>query len=194
MNNYSLKRNVSLMAMVFWNPRKFLNIFPEEDLFSYSVLPLFLFMVYYEILYILDCFFKSSGFTPVIALLFQISDIQYNVYQIFLFPVIHIADFFIFAGSLHVFSRLLWISVARTAFFFLFIFNTIGLVSALADSIRFVWELELLLYIHPLTGILCFVYLTEFIRRRTRIARLRSSILSLMSLAVTLGFRIVFLG
>lgn len=195
-NPYSLKKNVSCMAMAFSKPNPLLNFFLKGPSFLYSVIPLIVFTVFYEILYILDYFFKEPDFIPVIAQIFQISDIQYNLYQIFLFPVIHLADFFVFGGLIYVLSRLFQIKIdtVKTLLFFMFIFNTIGLVSAVTDALRFVWESEFLIYVHPLTGVVFFVYLSEYIHKQAEIKRWKSCILSVASLAVTLGVRIIFLG
>ena len=98
MKNYSLKKNFSYMAMAFYKPKQIIDIFLKETSFLYSAVPLIIFTIFYEILYILDYLFEVPGFIHIIAKVFQIPDVQYNLYQIFLFPVIHVADFFIFFG------------------------------------------------------------------------------------------------
>jgi len=151
--------------------------------------------LYYEILYIMDYLFKEPGVTPLLASIVQISSTQYNFYQIFLFPLIHVADFFIFGGLLYIGSRLLRLNIetVKTVLFFVFIFDTIGLVSAVTDTLSFVWESELLIYAHPITGVVFFGYLTAFIHKQG-IQRWKSVVLSVIVLTLALLFRIIFLG
>ncbi len=120
-----------------------------------------------------------------------------NFYQIFLFPAVHIADFFVFGGAIYVISKILHlhkIDTVKVLLFFVLIFNTVGLVSAVTDTLSFVWESEFLVYVHPMTGAVFLGYLTEFIHRQAETSRWKSFILSLVSLVVTSEVRIVFLG
>lgn len=190
---YSLRKNLHYMTMAFSRPKLFLALFPEEPL--YSIVPLIIFTTVYEVLYIGDYFFKGPSI-HVLAAIFNIPDSQYNLYQIFFFPLIHILDFFVFSGLIYVGSRLLHlhINTKKTVLFFVFIFNTIGLVSAVTDALTFVWESEYLVYVHPITGVLFLWYLIQFIRVHAETKWLTSCILSVTSLAVTMGFRIIFLG
>jgi hypothetical protein len=106
MNNYSLRKNLSYMAIAFSRPKLLLDRFPKETSFLYSIVPLIIFTIYYEILYVLDYLFEAPGFIHIIAKVFQIPDAQYNLYQIFLFPVVHILDFVIFFGVIYVISEI----------------------------------------------------------------------------------------
>jgi hypothetical protein len=145
----------------------------------------------------MDYLFKEPDVTPALAHLFQIPDIQYNLYQIFLFSAIHTADFLGFGGLLYGVSKLLQlhtIDTMKTMFFFIFIFNTICLVSAVTDALRFVWKSEFFIYVHPLNDIVFIVYCAEFIREHAEITRWKSFMLSVVSLSVTLGVHTIFLG
>ena len=191
--NYSLRKNLYYMMMAFSRPKLLLAVFPEEQL--YSIVPLIIFTISYEGLYIVDYLFKGPKI-HVLAAFLTISDAQYNLYQIFFFPFIHIVDFFVFGGLIYIGSRLLrlHINTTKPVLFFVFIFNTIGLVSAVADALTFVWKVEYLVYVHPITGVVFLWYLIQFIGAHAETNRVPSCILSVTSLAVTLGFRIIFLG
>lgn len=160
MNSYSFKENLTYMAMAFFRPKSVLEIFLKGISFLYSIVPLIIFTIFYEILYILGYLYKAPV-TPFVAV-FHIPALQYNFYQIFLFPIVHVADFFIFGGLIYVGSRLLQMKIdtIKTVFFFVFIFNTIGLVSAVTDALSFVWESHVFMYVHPITSVVFFVYLT----------------------------------
>ena len=197
MKNYSLKKNLSYMAMAFYKPKQIIDIFLKETSFLYSAVPLIIFTIFYEILYILDYLFEVPGFIHIIAKVFQIPDVQYNLYQIFLFPVIHVVDFFIFFGIIYAISRLLRsyrVDILKTVFFFIFIFNTIGLLAAVAGTLYFMWKLEFLIYIEPICGVIFIIYLMEFIHKQAEINRWKSLVLCVMSLTITLAFRLIFLG
>lgn len=195
MVSYSLRKNLSCMVMAFLRPKKLLGFFLGNPSPLYSVIPLAMFTLYYEILYIMDYLFKEPGVTPLLTSIVQISSTQYNFYQILLFPLIHVADFFVFGGLLYTGSRLLRLNIdtVKTVLFFVFIFNTIGLFSAFTDTLSFVWESELLIYVHPVTGVVFFGYLTAFIYRQG-IQRWKSVVLSVIVLTLALLFRIIFLG
>lgn len=133
---YSFRKNLSYMVMAFSKPKSLLGLFLKESSFLYSVVPLVIFAIFFEILYVLDYLLEASGFIHIFAKVFQIPDIQYNLYQIFLFPFIHIADFFIFGGLIYAVSRLLRlykVDTRKTVFFFMFIWNTRALIVELIN-------------------------------------------------------------
>ena len=197
MEPYVFKKNLHCIVMAFYRPQFVLDFFLKDISFCYSAVPLIVFTVYYEILYVLDYLFKDADFVHILADIMQIPDAQYNFYQIFLFPAVHIADLFVFGGAIYVISKILHlhkIGTVKVFLFFVFIFNTIGLVSAVTDTLSFVWESEFFIYVHPVTGVVFLGYLTEFIRRQAETSRQKSFILSISSLVVKLVFRVVFLG
>jgi len=197
MENYSFRKNLSYMKMAFSKPKLLLDLFLKETSSLYSIVPLVMFTVFYEILYVLDYLFKAPDVIPPIAQVLQIPDVQYNLYQIFLFPVVHIADFFIFGGVIYAVSRFLRlykVDTVKTILFFMFIFNTIGLLSVVVDSLSFIWKSEFFIYVHPITGIIFFIYLMEFIHKHAEVNRWKSLVLCVTSLTITLPFRIIFLG
>ena len=194
--NYSVRKNVIYMMMAFYKPRHLTDCFLGEISLLYSVIPLIVFTAVYEILYVVDYVLKEPEFVHIITQIFEIPDICYNFYQIFLFPVVHIADFCVFGGVVYAGSTLLQVKVdtKKVLLFFMFIFNTIGLVSAAADALSFVWESEILMYVHPLTGIIFFGYLVKFTEKQAKTGIWKPLILSLVGLIGALGFRILFLG
>lgn len=197
MEPYTFKENLRCIVMAFYRPQFVLDFFLKEISFCYSAVPLIMFTVYYEILYVLDYLFTDADFMHILASIMHIPDAQYNFYQIFLFPAVHIADFFVFGSTIYVISKILHlhkIDTVKVFLFFMFIFNTIGLVSAVTDTLNFVWESEFFIYVHPMTGAIFLGYLTEFIHRQAETSRQKSFVLSLVSLVVALGFRVVFLG
>jgi uncharacterized PurR-regulated membrane protein YhhQ (DUF165 family) len=119
------------------------------------------------------------------------------LYQLFTFPIVHIAGFVIFFGVVYAISRPLrfyGVDTAKTTIFFVFIFNTIGLLSATVDTLNIRQQSEALLYIHPLTVIILLAYLMEFIRKQAEISRRKSLAFSMVPLAIFLAFRVMFLG
>lgn len=196
--NYSLRKNLSYMAMAFYRPKLIVDIFLKEISFLYSVVPLIIFTIWYETLYILGYFIIQSPHSiNLITKIFHVSNTQYAFYQIFLFPIVHIVAFIIFFGLIYTISRrlrLYKIDAVKTIFFFIFIFNTIGLLSAVVDTLNIKWESEFLLYIHPFTGIIFLAYLMEFIHKQTEINRWKSLVLCIAPLTIFLAFRVIFLG
>lgn len=118
--------------MAFYKPRHLIDCFLGEISLLYSVIPFIVFTALYEILYVVDYVLKEPEFVHIITQIFEIPDICYNFYQIFLFPVVHIADFFVFGEIIYAGSTLLQVKVDTKKvllfFMFIFIFNTIGLV------------------------------------------------------------------
>lgn len=197
MEQYTFRKNLYCMVMAFYNPRFVLDFFLKDVHFGYSAVPFIVFTVYYEILYVLDYLLKDTNSVQVLATILCMSDAQYNFYQIFLFPAVHILDFFVFGAAIYIISRILHldrIDTVKVILFFAFIFNTIGLVSAVTDTVSFVWESGFFVYVHPITGVVFLGYLVEFVCRQAETSRWKSFILSLSGLAVALGVRIVFLG
>ena len=196
--NYSLRKNLSYMAMAFYRPKLIIDIFLKEDSFLYSVVPLIIFTIWYEILYTLDYFIiKNPPSISLITKFFHVSNTQYAFYQIFLFPIVHIVAFIIFLGVIYAISRplrLYKIDTVKTVIFFIFIFNTIGLLSAVVDTLNIKLQSELLLYIHPFTGIIFLAYIMEFIHKQVEINRWKSLVLCIAPLTIFLAFRVIFLG
>ena len=131
------------------------------------------------------------------AVILQIPHTQYNLYQLFLFPSIHIADFFIFGGLFYSGSKMIHnnaVNPWKAVLFFMFIFNTVGLVSGAVDSLTFFADGEILMYIHPITGVIFCAYLAAFIHQQAEITRRKSALLALVSLSGALIFRLIFLG
>ncbi len=195
MKGYSVRKNLDLMAMAFSRPRLLLDSFLEQPSSFYSIVPLIIFTVFYEILYILDYFLEGPNF-HVIAGILQIPDAQYNLYQIFLFPAVHIVDFLVFFGAVKAFSRLFRVQAdtAQTVYFFVFIWNTIGLLAAAGDTVTIVWSSPFFAYLHPLCGVIDIVYLTEFVHKDAEIPRWKSLILGTGAFTAFVGFRMLFLG
>ena len=196
--NYSLRKNLSYMAMAFYRPKLIIDIFLKEDSFLYSVVPLIIFTIWYEILYTLDYFIiKNPPSISLITKFFHVSNTKYAFYQIFLFPIVHIVAFIIFLGVIYAISRplrLYKVDTVKTGIFFIFIFNTIGLLSAVVDTLNIKLQSELLLYIHPFTGIIFLAYIMEFIHKQVEINRWNSLVLCIAPLTIFLAFRVIFLG
>ena len=196
--NYSLRKNLSYMAMAFYRPKLIIDIFLKEIPFLYSIVPLIIFTIWYEILYILTYFISKNPTTVnLITKIFHISNTRYSFFQIFLFPIVHIVDFIIFFGVIYAISRplrLYKVDAVKTGFFFIFIFNTIGLLSAFVDTLNIKLQSELLLYVHPVTGIIFFAYLMGFIHKQTEIDRWKSLVLCMAPLTIFLAFCTIFLG
>ena len=99
MENYSLKRNIKYMGEVFYNPKLLINnLLNEEKLNYFSLIPLFIFTIGYECLYVIDYFTQRPLILPITNLLrlLTTSDNQYYFSQIILFPIVHIVDFILF--------------------------------------------------------------------------------------------------
>ena len=195
MENYSLKKNFRLMGEAFYSPKSLINnLINETKLFQYSLLPLILFTAGYEFLSILAFIFKQ----PLIPLpkILPISDEQYQFFQIFFLPVVHIVDFIVFYAVLYGFSRIIrdhTIDISIITYFFIFIWNTIGLISFTLDLISYVWPWEFWFYIHPITGIIYAIYGVEFIHKQSEIKRSKAALLFIPSMVTFFFFRMLFI-
>lgn len=197
MQDYSIRRNLSYMAMAFSRPKQLIDAFLKETSFLYSVFPLILFTILFEITYILDYLFGTAGFFHILADILGIPDIQYNLYQIFLFPIVHIVDFLVFGGVIYALSRLLRlykVNTIKSVFFFMFIWNTIGLLGFITENLAAWWKLEFLLYAQPIYLMIYLLYPMEFIHKQAEITRRKSLVLSVASVIVFISFRMIFLG
>ena len=186
------------MAMAFYRPKLIIDIFLKEIPFLYSVVPLIIFTIWYEILHILDYFIiKNPPYIGLTTKIFHLSNTQYAFYQIFLSPIVHIVAFIIFFGVIYAISRplrLYKVDAVKTGIFFIFIFNTIGLLSAVVDTLNIKLQSELLFYVHPFTAIIFLAYLIEFIHKQAEINRWKSLVLCIAPLTIFLAFRVIFLG
>jgi len=197
MRDYSIRRNLSYMAMAFSRPKQLIDAFLKETSFLYSIFPLILFTILFEIAYVLDYLFGTSGFFHILADILGIPDIQYNLYQIFLFPIVHIVDFLVFGGVIYALSRLLRlykVNTIKSVFFFMFIWNTIGLLGFITENLAAWWKLDFLLYAQPIYLMIYLLYSMEFFHKQAEITRRKSLVLSVASVIVFILFRMIFLG
>jgi len=124
MKNYSFRKNLSYMARAFYQPNIVIDLFLKETSSLFAIIPLIVFTALFEIGYILDYIFETPAFFHFLGNILKIPDNQWNLYQIFLFPVVHIADFFIYGGLIYTISRVLRIrevDIVKLTLFFIFI-------------------------------------------------------------------------
>ena len=195
--NYSFGKNLSYMAKAFYKPNMVIDLFFKETSPLYAIVPLILFTTLFEITYILDYIFKAPAFFHFLGNILKVPDNQWNFYQIFLLPVVHIVDFFIYGGVIYTVSRLLrirGIDIVKIILFFMFIWNTIGLLGFVTENLAFHWKMGFLFYVQPIYVVIPLLYLMEFIHKQAGISRWMSFSFSMSGLIIFLGFRMVFLG
>ena len=197
MKNYSFRKNLRYMAMAFYRPKAVIDLFLQESSFLYSVVPLIIFTVLFETGYVLDYIFEAPAFFHLLAGILGIPDAQYDLYQIFLIPIVHIADFFIFGGVIYAVSKLLRIhkvDTVKTVLFFMFISNTIGLLGFATENLAINGKIDFLLYVQPIYVIVPLVYMMDFIHKQAGASRRMSLVPSILGLSLFLGFRMIFVG
>lgn len=197
MKNYSFRKNLNCMAIVFYKPKLLIDIFSREISLLYSVVPLVMFTTLFEVASILDYIFEAPAFFHLLGWILNIPDAQYNFYQIFLLPVVHIGDFFIFGGLIFAVSRLMQlhkVDTVKTVFFFMFIFNTVGLLGFITETLYFKAKIQFLFYANPIYFMIYLLYVMEFIHKQAEISRRKSLVLSIVGAIVFLSFRMIFLG
>lgn len=196
MKKYSVKKNLDYMLMTFFKPKLLIDFFIKDSTLLYSIVPLILFIIFYGILYLLSYLSQSPVMHPFPKIL-PIPDSQYRLYEIFFVPFVHILFFVIFGIIIYGLSKLLRfhkVNPIKVIYFFLFVFNTIGLVAAIIDLlIIYKCDFGLLAYIHPICALIYTAYIMEFIHKQAEISRLKSLVLCIPAVVVSLFFRILFI-
>ena len=201
MEKFSFKRNLKYMGETFYRPKSLIdNLLKEESLFYFIFLPLFIFTVSYESLYIIDYLTQRPLVLPIKNLLrlLTTNNKQYYFYQMILFPLIHIVDFVIFWVVLTSLSKLFknhQLDTREITFFSIFTWNTIGLIALFGDIILLFWpSWWILTFLHPLCGLIGIVYGVIFIHKQIEISKGKAFLLYIISWTVFVTFRMLFLG
>ncbi|MFX1316598.1 MAG: hypothetical protein ACFE9T_12095 [Promethearchaeota archaeon] len=201
MEKYSLKRNLKYMAEAFCRPKALLNnLLNEELLLYYAILPLILFTIGYETLYIIDYLMQKPFALPFINLLRLItaSENQYYFCQMVLFPIVHLIDFIIFWVVIHYFSKMFKdysINSYKMTYFSIFIWDTIGLISLFGDILLHIYpSWGCLMFTHPLCGLIGVIYGVFFLNKQSGISKSKALILYTTSWISFITFRMLFLG
>lgn len=196
MKNYSLKKSLEYMVMAFYRPKRVIDFFLQKPSFLYSVFPLIVFITLFEIWAVLDYISGAPAFLNLFTQIFGIPEVEYNFYKIFLLPIVHIVDFVIFGGVIYSVSRILRIhklDTTKTIFFFMFVWNTIGLIGFITEYLSIRGKMDLLLYVQPIYAVINLVYPVEFVHKQADVSRRKSLVPILSGLIVFLGFRMIFL-
>ncbi|MEW5816609.1 MAG: hypothetical protein AB1798_14605 [Spirochaetota bacterium] len=138
MKDYILGKNLSYKAMAFYKPKSVLGFFIKDASYLYSIIPLVIFTILFEISYIVSYISNAPAFSHFLGRILKIPDHQYDFYQIFLFPVVQAADFLLFGGVIYLIAKLMRldkIDVAKTVIFFIFTWNTIGILGFITESL-----------------------------------------------------------
>lgn len=201
MEKYSFKRNLKYMGEAFWRPKVLLNnLLNEGLLLLYAILPLILFTIGYETLYIIDFLMQKPFALPFVNLLRLIttSDIQYYFYQMILFPIVHLVDFIVFWIVVNKLSKIFRdtpINSLKITYFSVFTWNTIGLISLFGDVLLHIYpSWVFLLFTHPLCGLIIVIYGVFFLNKQSGISKGKATILYTISWISFIIFRMLFLG
>jgi hypothetical protein len=177
------------MAMAFSKPRLLIDNFLSESSLLYGIVPLTIFVTFYVFLSL----YLSQ--TSVFLKILPISDNQYFLYGIN-DALVNVIDFLIFGVVIYATSKILQlyeVNIKKVFLFFMFIWNTIGLLAVPADLLSFTWNLPFLMVIHPICLIIDIAYVSEFIHKQNKINRWKSLILLTPGVIAFLAFRIIFL-
>ena len=196
---FSLRKNFAYMARVFYKPKSVIDAFLGGIPSLYSIVPLAIFTILFEISYILDYLYHPSSFSfHLLGDILGISTAQYDLIQVFIFPIVHILDFFVFGGLIYALSKSakpFKIETQRTVLFFMFIWNTIGLLGFVTESLGIWFGLDFILYLtQPAYLIAWILYLAVFISQQVEITKWKSAGISITSVVMFLAFRMLFLG
>jgi len=186
------------MAEVFYKPRSVVGAFRKQLSSFYSVFPLVVFIVLFEVSYVLDYLYQPSSFSfHVLGDLLGIPRAQYDLIQVFIFPVVHVADFLVFGAFIYAVSKL-WkpfnLSVWNTLLCFMLVWNTIGLLGFVTESLAIWCGLSFLFALQPVYLVVWIGYLMLFFLQQTQITKVQSAAISIIAIIAVLSFRMTFLG
>ncbi|MCK4818185.1 hypothetical protein KA005_20615 [bacterium] len=196
MNSYSVGRNLRYMLTSLYRPKATIEGFLSETSLRYSILPLILFTLLFEITYVLDYLNKAPALFHFLGRLFDIPDAQYNLIQVFLFPVIHVLDFAVYGAVINLLSKALRVQTVvplKAVIFFMFIWNTIGLVGFITETLAIQGIVPLLIWLQPLYLVVYALYPMEYLHKQASIQRWKSIVVHGISLFTFLSFRMLFL-
>ena len=186
------------MANVFYSPRRVIDFFTERIPLLYTVVPLLANIL-------VGVAFSVYNYTndislPVLHILARVLDIPYSQYaiiQIFLFPFVHIVDFFLYwailIGLVRIF-RLDQIDPFKASLFFAFFRNTISLVwFPLVEQVGLRLMPAALNILQPLLFVVLACYPMEYIHQQADIGRWKALGMHGIPLMGFLGFRVIFI-
>lgn len=192
---YSLKKNLRYLGHCYSKPKLLIKeVISEPNLFSYIILPFLLFTLGYEILYI-RAFIISEALIPLPKIL-PLSDSQYRLLEVFIFPLIHFSCFIVSMTVIYGFSRIYKndkINAVKITYFYVLIGNTIGLVALALDIVALFIPWEYWGYIHPICVIVYGVFLVYFIHELSEIKKIKASLITIVSLIAFFSFRMLFI-
>lgn len=188
---YSLRKNINYMAMAFWRPQWAIDQLLRETSPLYGVLPFLLYLLAGEVCNFLAA---TQGLSPnpssnPFPTLVPFQEANYYYTKLILFPLLCIVSLVIFTGAIYLLSRLSWfrdVSTTRCTFFLMFL-STIGIVILICESPWMPFAIQF--YAPPIGGLICAVYLIEFIHEQAKISRIGSTVISILSLTAYFAFR-----
>ncbi|MFX0036723.1 MAG: hypothetical protein ACFE9I_13925 [Candidatus Hermodarchaeota archaeon] len=192
---YSFKKNLRYLRYCFHKPRLLIReAISESNLFSYIILPFILFTLGYEILYIRG-FILNEPLLPL-PKIFPLSDSQYRLLEIFIFPLVHLSCFTISMLIILVFSKIYEsdrIDAVKITYFFVLVGNTVGLIALIIDIIGIIIPWEYWIFIHPISAIIYGIYLVYFIQEVSGIKKVKACLITIFSLIAFFSFRMLFI-
>ncbi|HEX6384330.1 MAG TPA: hypothetical protein VF177_06650 [Anaerolineae bacterium] len=188
---YSPRQNLDYVRLAFTSPRRLLEGFLLETSLLYGLVPFAIFVIAYEFLYVWNYLQQRPlAFTRLLP----VPEQAYYLYQALFAPLINIADVLVFAGVLTMVAQLAGcpgIDTKKVTSFFMFM-ATFGLIAFVGDIISCVRPLPILIYLHPLVGLISLAYTTEFIHRQAMVSRGKSLAILLPAWVAYFLFRMVF--
>ncbi len=192
---YSFKKNLRYLRYCFHKPRLLIKeAISESNLFPYIILPFILFTLGYEILYIRG-FILNEPLLPL-PKIFPLSDSQYRLLEIFIFPLVHLSCFIISMSVILGFSKIYKndrIDAVKITYFYALVGNAIGLVALIIDIIALFIPWEYWMFIHPISAMVYGIYLVYFIHELSEIKKIKATLISIVSLIAFLSFRMLFI-
>lgn len=192
MKNYSVKKYLSYIGMLFTKPNQFINSFLKESSIWYGLIPFIIYLFFLTFEALVTPMFGQPSLNPLPKVL-PIPDSQYYTYQAIFGPFVKAVCMILFGLCVALFAKILRVrnvAVFPIVIFYMFVGNTLATLAPIVDLLTISGRVEgifrfILSTYHPIVLIATIIYTTVFVQRKLGISLWKAIVIAIPSIIIS---------